>query len=180
MIAAIEAEYLRYKALGEGAVAQLTDEQLGARPNDESNSIATICWHLSGNFASRFTDFLTTDGEKPWRARDEEFLARALTRAEFDAKWKAGWSVLLDAIALLDDSDLGRAVTIRGQQLTVREALVRSLAHASYHVGQIVYVAKTLRGSGWTSLSIPPGQSAAYNRNPTLDKPGAQVKAVRG
>ena len=162
LVASLEAEYRRYKALGEGAVNQLADPQL-AEATGASNSIATIVWHLAGNFTSRFTDFLTSDGEKPWRDRDSEFLARHVTRAELLAQWDGGWRVLFAALAPLSDADLARTVTIRRQPHTVAEALHRSLAHASYHVGQIVYVAKALRGADWQYLSIPPGQSAQYN-----------------
>lgn len=179
-VAAVAAEYGRYKALGEGAIAQLTDAQLNQRAGDESNSVAMICWHMSGNFASRFSDFLTTDGEKSWRAREEEFASRTVTRAELTAKWESGWSVLLTTLGALTDADLDRPVTIRRQPLLVRDALLRSLAHASYHVGQIVYVAKALRKSGWRHLSIPPGQSDAYNRNPIYDKPNDVVAHAQG
>jgi hypothetical protein len=174
-IAAFEAEYKRYKALADAAIAQLSDAQLCAKATAESNSIATICWHVSGNLASRFTEFLTTDGEKPWRAREEEFVARDVTRAELTAKWNAGWAVLNGTLASLSDDDLGRTVTIRKLPLTVRDALIRSLAHVSLHVGQIVFVAKMMRGAEWKYLSIPPGKSDEYNRNPSYDKPEASV-----
>ena len=169
-IEAIAAEFGRYKALGEKAVAQLDDAALSAVPAG-GNSIATICWHMSGNFRSRFTEFLTSDGEKPWRKRDEEFEARAVTREALLARWEQGWAVLLDTLATLSDEALDRSVTIRGQSLSVLEALLRSLAHASYHVGQIVYAAKAARGGEWTSLSIPPGHSEQYNRHPSLERP---------
>jgi uncharacterized damage-inducible protein DinB len=169
-VTAIEAEFRRYKTLGEKAIAQLDEAALSAAPPGAGNSIATICWHVSGNLRSRFTDFLTADGEKPWRKRDEEFEPRAVTRDELLAKWEQGWAVLLDALGTLDDGDLDRTVTIRGQSLSVLEALLRSLAHASYHVGQIVHAAKSARGSDWTYLSIPPGESESYNRNPTLER----------
>ncbi len=174
LVASIEAEYRRYKTLGESAVKQLADPQL-VDATGPSNSIATIIWHLAGNLKSRFTDFLTSDGEKPWRDRDSEFLARHVTRAELMAQWDDGWRVLFAALTPLTDVDLERTVTIRGQPHTVAEALHRSLAHASYHVGQIVYVAKALRGADWQYLSIPPGQSAQYNQSPTRDRaPRAQ------
>ncbi len=157
----LEAEYRRYKALAEGAFDQLTDPQLVTAAGT-SNSIATIVWHVAGNLKSRFTDFLTSDGEKSWRDRDSEFLARAVTRAELQTKWDDGWRVLFAALSDLTDADLERTVTIRGEPHTVAAALQRSVAHASYHVGQIVYVAKALRGADWRYLSIPPGQSAQY------------------
>jgi uncharacterized damage-inducible protein DinB len=174
-IAAFEAEYSRYKALADAAIAQLSDAQLCAKATAESNSIATICWHVSGNLASRFTDFLTTDGEKSWRAREEEFATRDVTRAELTAKWEAGWKVLLNTMQSLHDEDLGRTVTIRKLPLTVRDALLRSIAHVALHVGQIVFVAKMMRGAEWKYLSIPPGKSDEYNRNPSFDKPDASV-----
>jgi len=168
LIASIEAEYRRYKTLAEGAINQLADPQLAgatatAGTTGTSNSIVIIVWHLAGNLRSRFTDFLTSDGEKPWRDRDSEFLARHVTRTELQAKWEDGWRALFAALTDLTDAELARTVTIRGQPHTVAEALHRSLAHTSYHVGQIVYVAKALRGADWQSLSIPPGQSAQYN-----------------
>ncbi len=158
LIASLEAEYHRYKTLGENAVIQLPEAQL-ADAAGSSNSIATIAWHLAGNLTSRFTDFLTSDGEKPWRDRDSEFLARQVKRAELQAKWEDGWRVLFAALSALTDADLAKTVTIRGQPHTVAEALHRSLAHTSYHVGQIVFVAKALRGADWRYLTIPPGQS---------------------
>ncbi|HVJ27364.1 MAG TPA: DUF1572 family protein [Vicinamibacterales bacterium] len=167
----MRAEFLRYKVLGEKAIAQLKDEDLSAPAPGGGNSIAVICWHLSGNLRSRFTDFLTSDGEKPWRNRDEEFESRHVTGEELKAKWNQGWGVLLTALERLDDSHLDAAVMIRGQSLLVREALLRALAHVSYHVGQIVYAAKAIRGPEWNYLSIAPGQSNQYNLAPVLDKP---------
>ena len=169
VIASIEGEFRRYKKLAEDAISQLDESQL-ADSAGASNSIATIVWHVAGNLHSRFTDFLTSDGEKPWRDRDSEFLERRVARAELLAKWEEGWSVLFAALAGLDDAYLGKAVAIRKLPLTVAEALHRSLAHVSYHVGQVVYVAKAIRGSDWHSLSIPPGQSAQFNKNPNVER----------
>jgi uncharacterized damage-inducible protein DinB len=169
LVASIEAEYRRYKILADGAISQLADSQL-MEAAGTSNSIATIVWHIAGNLKSRFTDFLTSDGEKPWRDRDSEFLTRRVKRIELLAKWDDGWGVLFEALTGLTNGDLDRIVTIRGQPLTVAEALNRSLAHTSYHVGQIVYVAKTLRGANWQYLSIPSGQSAQYNKSPSLER----------
>jgi hypothetical protein len=166
----IEAEYRRYPRRGEGAIAQLDRAGLAARPPGEGNSVAVIVWHLAGNLKSRFTDFLTTDGEKPWRDRESEFEARDVGPAEVLAKWEEGWRVLFAATAMLADADLLRPVRIRGQELSVAEALHRSLAHASYHVGQIVFLARSLRGEAWEFLTIPPGQSDQYNRDPTREK----------
>lgn len=171
MIDAMRAEFVRYKVMAEKAMAQLEAAQLSAVPPGDGNSIATICWHVSGNLRSRFTDFLTSDGEKPWRRREEEFDPRDVSAAALLATWQQGWDVLLEALAGLTDPDLDAAVTIRGQTLQVREALLRALAHVSYHVGQIVYAAKAARGSAWTSLSIPRGQSDQYNQHPHLERP---------
>jgi uncharacterized damage-inducible protein DinB len=167
IVESIRAEYVRYKTLAEAAIRQLDDAQLAAHTSENSNSIATICWHLGGNLKSRFTEFLTSDGEKPWRDREEEFQARSVSKAELLEKWEDGWAALLGALAGLSDEQLQRTVTIRGQELKVHEALHRSLAHLAYHVGQIVYIAKSIRGNQWTYLSIPPGKSDEYNRNPT-------------
>jgi uncharacterized damage-inducible protein DinB len=155
LIDSVQAEFLRYKQLGEGAIAQVPDDRLSYRPLDTDNSIPVICWHLSGNLRSRFTEFLTADGEKPWRNRDEEFVERAVTRNELLETWNAGWAVLLTTLSELDDADLERVVAIRGEEMRVYQALLRSLAHTSYHVGQIVYLAKSLAGAGFRSLSIP-------------------------
>lgn len=162
LIESIGGEYQRYKALGEGAVKQVRDEELSQPGPNGGSSLAIVCWHISGNLRSRFTDFLTADGEKPWRNRDEEFDERAVSRAEFLAKWEGGWSVLFATLATLTDDNLRDTVKIRGQAMKVHEALHRSMAHVAYHVGQMVYLAKAFRGEQWTSLSIPRGQSSSY------------------
>jgi len=163
ILTSIESEYRRYKQLAEGAIAQL-DEADFSKPAGGGNSIAILVWHISGNLKSRFTDFLASDGEKPWRARDEEFADRSVTRAQLLEKWEEGWRVLFAALATLQGDDLARGVTIRNQSMAVHDALHRSLAHASYHVGQIVYIAKALRGDQWKYLSIPPGKSEEFNK----------------
>ncbi len=154
VLESIETEYHRYKDLGDKAFAQVSDAQLTEGPAD-GNSIAMLVWHIGGNLRSRFTDFLTTDGEKPWRDRESEFDARNVTRAQMIEKWEDGWRALLDSLRELDDDDLARKITIRSQELTVLQALQRSLTHTSYHVGQIVFLAKSLRGGEWKSLTIP-------------------------
>ena len=159
----IGSEYRRYKGLGEGAIAQLDDADF-SKPAGGGNSIAILVWHISGNLKSRFTDFLTSDGEKPWRARDEEFIDRSVTRAQLLETWEEGWRVLFAALATLQPDDLERTVTIRTQPMAVHDALHRSLAHVSYHVGQIVYIAKALRGDTWKYMSIPPGKSEEFNK----------------
>ena len=170
IVASIEGEYRRYKSLADEAMAQLQPAQLDARLAASDNSIATIVAHMAGNLRSRFTDFLSSDGEKPWRDRDREFVPGEATHEELRAGWEEGWRILFATLAQLSDADLERGITIRDVPLTVMEALHRSLAHASYHVGQIVFVAKSLRGDAWKYLSIPPGQSEKYRANPTLER----------
>ena len=177
IISLIEAEYRRYKLLGEGALEQLDAQELIADA-EGGNSIATIVWHIAGNLESRFTDFLETDGEKAWRDRESEFERRLATPAEVSAKWEEGWGVVLNTLDQLADADLSATITIRGVPLTVDEALFRSLAHTSYHVGQIVYIAKGLRASSWKYLTIPPGGSAAYNADPALEKASDHAEAL--
>jgi hypothetical protein len=177
-VESIRGEYQRYKALAEAAIEQLTDQELSAPGPGNGNSIVVICWHVSGNLRSRFADFLASDGEKPWRHREEEFEARTVSRQELLDKWRDGWTVLLDTLASLDDSHLDRIVTIRQQPLSVNEALHRSLAHTSYHVGQIVYLAKAIRGASWKYLSIPPGASDAYNAAPRSEQPGDHARSL--
>ena len=180
VVDSIRAEFARYRGLAEAAIAQLTEEDLVAVAGEASNSIATICWHISGNLRSRFTDFLTSDGEKPWRQRDEEFEPRAVTRDELVTHLGAGWAVLETALGTLTDDDLQKTITIRQQPMPVHEALHRSLAHTAYHVGQIVFIAKARRGAAWTYLSIPPGQSDAYNRNPKHEHGAAHAAKLSG
>ena len=170
LIGAIEGEFRRYRALGEGTMRQLNGGQLCTRVSAHSNSVATIVWHVSGNLESRFTDFLTSDGEKPWREREDEFAVRTVAKHEVLEKWARGWEVLMGALATLTDSDLGSTVSIRGVDFTVAEALERSLGHTAYHVGQITFLGKMLAGDGWTYLSIPPGGTTTYNTNPTREK----------
>jgi hypothetical protein len=155
ILASIEREYGRYKRLGEGTFEQLTADQLAHVAAAEANSVVTLVWHISGNLKSRFTEFLTSDGEKSWRQRESEFDLRQVSHAELRRKWEEGWTVLFGTLGQLSDADLGRRVTIRGESLAVHEALHRSLAHTSSHVGQIVFLGKLLRGGEWRSLSIP-------------------------
>jgi uncharacterized damage-inducible protein DinB len=170
VVKSIESEFRRYQLLAEAAIHQLTEAEL-AESLRGGNSVATIAWHVSANLKSRYTDFLTSDGEKPWRDRDSEFLPRRVGHAELLAQWGEGWRTLSTALQDLTDGDLTRSVIIRGHPLSVSEALHRSLAHVSYHTGQIVLLARAMRGADWEYLSIPPGQSAEYNRNPTVEKP---------
>jgi hypothetical protein len=167
------AEYVRYRALGEKAMAQISDDALNRLPAPDANSMAMIARHIGGNLASRFTDFLTSDGEKPWRDRDGEFADGPFTRAQVDDTWKKGWDVVARELGNVSDDDLGRTIQIRGVDLTVHEALCRSIAHTSMHVGQIILLAR-MYSKDWTTLSIPKGKSQEYNRNPTLEKPQAR------
>ncbi len=162
-------EYKRYRILGEKSLAQTPDDALNLIHSPEGNSAAMIVWHMSGNLRSRFTDFLMTDGEKPWRMRDEEFENRSCTRDEINAKWSAGWDVLEATLASLNESDLEKTVTIRNQPLSVHAALTRSVAHAAHHVGQLVLIGR-MSAPKWESLSIPRGNSDAYNANPNMEK----------
>ena len=171
IIGSIEGEFRRYKVLGERAIEQLQDSELSAPGPGEGNSIAVIVWHLSGNLKSRFTDFLTSDGEKLWRKRDEEFRFRQVTRAELLQKWAEGWNTLFESLQSLSDDDLFKNVVIRGETFKAHEALHRLMAHAAYHAGQIVYLAKSFRGGDWKILTIPLGQSDAFNLNPKGQRP---------
>jgi uncharacterized damage-inducible protein DinB len=153
-----------YKNLAERAMAQVTDEQLVAVLDNEMNSISQIVKHMAGNMRSRWTDFLTSDGEKPDRNRDSEFEDPPATRAALLALWEEGWGYLFGALEPLSEQDLQRTVTIRGEAHSVMQAINRQVAHYSYHCGQIVLLAKHFKHSEWQSLSVPRGQSAGFNR----------------
>lgn len=153
-----------YQTLAERALAQISDEALFVQIDSESNSIAIIVKHLAGNMRSRWTDFLTTDGEKSWRDRDSEFEAPARSREELMEDWRAAWSSLYAALDPLRDEDLSRTVTIRGEAHSVLQAINRQLAHYSYHVGQIVFLSRHLSNGNWKSLTIPRKASADFNR----------------
>jgi hypothetical protein len=170
MIKNFAAEFTRYRAIGEKAIEQVSDEALNRVPGPDNNSIAMIVRHISGNLISRFTDFLTTDGEKEWRDRDSEFGDVRYASQEVDQMWARGWAVLESQLAALKDEDLKKVVFIRGNPLTVHKALCRSLAHTASHVGQIVLLAKVLSSESWKSLSIPKERSHEYNQNATLEK----------
>lgn len=152
-----------YKAQGEKAITQLSDSDINVKPNEASNSIALIVHHLSGNMLSRFTDFLTTDGEKPTRNREAEFEEGYPDKKTMLEAWETGWKALLDTLDSLKPKDLSTIVYIRNEGQTVLEAIQRQLAHYPMHVGQILYQAKALKGSDFQSLSIPKGESAAFN-----------------
>lgn len=156
-------QFAYYKELGDRTFEQLTADQLFWQPAPDNNSIAVIVKHLWGNMLSRWTDFLTEDGEKPWRDREAEFDADIQTKAEMVAKWEEGWASLFRALEQVDPENLEQLIYIRNQGHTVMEALNRQLAHYAYHLGQIVFLGKMLQGAEWHSLSIPKGQSQSYN-----------------
>lgn len=169
VIDAIEGEFRRYRKIADGAIEQVSDADLHVGA-DAGNTIATLVQHLGANLKSRFSDFLTSDGEKPWRDREGEFADIQRTRAQLLSIWEDGWATLFTTLAALDDSQLEGSVVIRGVSLSVMDALTRSLAHAAYHTGQIVLIARSARGTDWKFLSIPPGGTAAYNANPSKEK----------
>jgi hypothetical protein len=155
--------FRQYKKLAGGAMAQVTDEQLCAALDGEMNSIAVIVKHLAGNMRSRWTGFLTSDGEKPDRDRDSEFLDPPAGREALMNLWEHGWNCIFQALEPLTDADLARTVTIRGEAHSVMQAINRQVAHYAYHCGQIVFLAKHFQGAGWKSLSVPKGASAGFN-----------------
>lgn len=150
------------KNLGGKTISQLSEEDIHWKLNEASNSIAIIAKHLSGNMISRWTDFLTTDGEKSTRNRDQEFEEDVTSKQEMIVSWEKGWNTLFDALNSLENQDLLKNVTIRGEKHTVLEAIERQMAHYAYHVGQIVYVGKQLKDESWKTLSIPKGKSEEY------------------
>ena len=159
----IQKQFEYYKSLAEKTFAQLPEEKLFWQYNAESNSIAIIVQHLSGNMLSRWTDFLTTDGEKEWRNRDAEFDNDSTTAENIMDKWNAGWAALFNALNSLTENDLHKQIYIRNEAHTVTEAIYRQLAHYSYHVGQIVYIGKMICNESWISLSVPKGKSKEFN-----------------
>lgn len=161
MLSSLTARFRQYKELAEGALAQLSDAEFRLPVPENENSISVIIRHMHGNMASRFTDFLTMDGEKPWRNRDAEFEAADRSRGELMADWNAGWKCLFDALNGMDDTQLDTTVHIRGEAMTALDAILRQLAHYSYHVGQLVMLCRR-QASQWRSLSIPKGESNAY------------------
>ena len=164
------AVFRQYKKLAERAMEQVTDEQLFLAANEESNSIAVIVKHMAGNMRSRWTDFLTTDGEKPDRNRDSEFMDPPRTWAELSQMWDEGWACLFGALEPLREEDMTRTVMIRGEAHSVMQAVNRQLAHYSYHVGQIVLLAKQFSYEKWTALTIPRNKSEEFNRKVQTDE----------
>ena len=152
-----------YKELGEKTFEQLDEKDLHYLPTSESNSIAVIVQHLTGNMLSRFTNFLTEDGEKEWRQRDDEFEIHDLSKLQIIELWNKGWQCCFDALEALTENDLMTIIYIRKEPLTVVDAVNRQLAHYPYHIGQIVYIGRMIKDKAWKNLSIPKGQSLQYN-----------------
>jgi hypothetical protein len=161
----VRKEFQYYKSLGEKTIERLDDKSLFWKYNDESNSIAVIVKHLWGNMLSRWTDFLTTDGEKPTRDRESEFENDLADKADVQQKWNEGWACLFNAVDRLKDDDLLKTIYIRNEGHTVTEAINRQVAHYAYHVGQIVFIGKMIKNDQWQSLSIPRGGSEKFNDN---------------
>ncbi|MBK9224573.1 MAG: DUF1572 family protein [Flavobacterium sp.] len=170
----VKKQFLYYKTLGEKAMEQIQPEQLFVSVNEDTNSIATIVKHLSGNMLSRWTDFLTTDGEKEWRNRDGEFENDLQTKEAVMTLWDKGWNCFFDALDSIQPEQLSTIIYIRNEGHTVVEAINRQLAHYPYHIGQIVFYAKQLKTSEWDSLSIPKNKSNSYNETKF-----AQEKSIR-
>ena len=160
-----------YKDLGDKTFVQLNEWDFHYQPNDESNSIATIIQHMAGNMLSRWTNFLTEDGEKEWRKRDEEFEIHQYTKQELIELWEKGWTCFLDTLSGLKKKDLKKKVSIRQEALTVIDAINRQLAHYPYHIGQIIFLAKIIKNKSWQNLSIPKGNSQAYNQSAEVKDP---------
>ena len=152
-----------YKDLGDKTFDQLSEEEFHILPAEESNSIAMIMQHMHGNMMSRWTDFLTTDGEKEWRKRDAEFEEQQLDKKILLQRWNAGWHCFLEALQALREDDLTKTITIRNEPLSVTNAILRQLTHTAYHVGQIIYAAKNIKGKSWQNLSMPKTKSTIVN-----------------
>lgn len=160
-----------YKDLGDKTFEQLNDWDFEYQPNDDSNSIAIIIQHMAGNMKSRWTNFLTEDGEKEWRQRDKEFEKETYSKEQLLQLWEEGWACFFNALESLKKKDLKKTVTIRQESLTVVDAINRQLAHYPYHVGQILYIAKIIKSSNWKNLSIPKGESQTYNNSADTKDP---------
>jgi hypothetical protein len=159
----IRSSYRKQKESAEQALAQVADKDFFHKPGPESNSIAAIVKHVGGNLASRWTDFLTSDGEKPWRDRDNEFIIGANdSRQNLMAIWEKGWTTVFNSLAALKEEDLLGKIRIRGEEHSVLQAIHRSLTHSAYHVGQIVYLSRLLTKEGWKWITIPPGESKVH------------------
>ncbi len=161
----VKKQFLYYKTIGEKAIEQLDAEQLFITVNDDTNSIAVIIKHISGNMISRWTNFFTTDGEKDWRNRDGEFEQNFSTKEEVMAFWQKGWDCFLQTLNTIEPQQLSTIIYIRNEGHTVLEAINRQLAHYPYHIGQIIFYAKMLKNTEWNSLSIPKNKSTSYNQD---------------
>jgi hypothetical protein len=164
-ITSVQQQFRYYKMLGDKTIDQLTPEQLYWQYNGTSNSVGIIIQHVSGNMLSRWTDFLTTDGEKDFRKRDEEFEEKKLSHRDLLAQWERGWECLFTALASVNDENFDTVIYIRNQGHSIPEAINRQMMHYAYHVGQMVHIGKMLRDNEWQSLSIPKGKSKAYNQD---------------
>ncbi|MGS2726381.1 DUF1572 family protein [Psychroserpens sp. BH13MA-6] len=163
-LTSIVKQFKYYKSLGDQTIAQFNFDQLKKEVVEDTNSVAIIIKHISGNMLSRWTHFLTEDGEKPWRQRDDEFIDHFNSKEELLSAWEAGWTCLFNALESLNSQHLEQLIYIRNQGHTVTEAINRQLAHYAYHVGQMVFLGKLLKGKDWMSLSIPKGKSETYNQ----------------
>jgi len=163
-ITAVKKQFDYYKLVGDKTFEQLTYDEMNWLPNETSNSISIIVKHMVGNMLSRWTNFLSEDGEKEWRQRDQEFIESYKNKEEIIAAWENGWVCLYSAISNLSDQDMNRIVYIRNEGHLVSEAIFRQLGHYPYHIGQIAYIGKIIKGKDWKSLSIPKGKSTSYNK----------------
>ncbi len=160
----IKKQFEYYKSVGEKTFDQLEDQDLFWQYNEQSNSIAITVNHMWGNMLSRWTDFLSTDGEKEWRQRDLEFESVIKTRTKMMEKWHAGWACLFDALNTIDEGNFSTKVYIRNQEHSIMDAINRQLAHYSYHIGQIAYIGRMKKGESWISMTIPKGKSSEFNQ----------------
>jgi hypothetical protein len=165
-----------YKQLGDKTFTQLTDKEFQFAPKASSNSISVIIQHMSGNMISRWTNFLTEDGEKEWRQRDDEFEVHQYSKQQLIDLWEKGWKVFLDSLQSLTEHDLLKTVYIRKEPLTVIDAINRQLAHYPHHIGQIIYAGKIIKDEGWKNLSIPKGKSDEYNKSDGVKDPAKEMK----
>ena len=176
-----QVQFRKTKALADRAMEQISEAEFFAAPDEESNNIAIIVKHVAGNLRSRWTDFLTSDGEKEWRRRDTEFvLEEGDTRASLRERWEEGWQILFDALAQVGVDEFDQQVIIRGEPHTIVQAINRQLAHYSYHVGQIVFLAKHLKAADWQTLSVPRGHSEIFRQKLLEKYQGQPVRPASG
>jgi hypothetical protein len=161
-----------YKSLADKTFEQLNDDDIHFCPNETSNSVAIIVKHMAGNMLSRWTNFLTEDGEKSWRKRDDEFESSSWSKAQMIEQWEKGWDCFLHSLTSMNDDDLAKSITIRAESMTAMDAVLRQLAHYPYHVGQIIFLGKIVKDSAWQNLSIPKGDSDKFNKSAGPKYPG--------